>query len=146
MSRAGAADQGFTLLELLVVLVIMAVLAVAVAGRVSGGFGGGTVRSDADRLVEDLRRTRELARSRADIATLEIAPDGAGWSGVRLATGTRVRLWPEPDDGVAPIVRFFPDGSAEARELRLEGTDDVVVVRVEPITGAVGVTGLGDAD
>lgn len=127
-------------------LVIMAVLAVAVAGRVSGGFGGGAVRSDADRLVEDLRRTRERARSRAEIAALEIAADGAGWTGVRLASDTRVTLSPAPDDGVAPIVRFFPDGSADARELRLEGTGGAVVVRVEPITGAVGVVGVGDVD
>lgn len=146
MSRAGAADQGFTLLELLVVLVIMAVLAVAVAGRVSGGFGGGAVRADADRLVEDLRKTRELARSRAEIAALEFAADGGGWSGVRLTSGTRVRLWPAPENGATPAVRFFPDGSADARELRLAGAGGAVVVRVEPITGAVSVTGLTDAD
>lgn len=146
MSRAGAGDRGFTLLELLVVLVIMAVLATAVAGRVSGGFEGGAVRADADRLVEDLRRTRERARSRADIATLEIAADGAGWSGVRLTSGTRVTLWPQADDGALPTVRFFPDGSADARELRLSGAGGAVAVRIEPITGAVSVAGLDDAD
>lgn len=145
MSRAGPADRGFTLLELLVVLVIMAILAVAVAGRVQGGFGGGAVQADAARLIEDLRRTREAARARAEIVALRLAPDGAGWEGVRLSSGTRLRLSPEPEDGAPAQLRFFPDGSAEAREVTLERNGEVLAVRIEPITGVIGFAGSGNA-
>jgi type II secretion system protein H len=136
MSRAGAADGGFTLLELLVVLVIMAVLATALAGRVVGGYGAAGVRADADRLVEDLRRTRELARAIDRTVDLELAADGSGWAEVVLAEGTTARLLGRTPE--APQrVRFHPDGSAEPAAVLIARDGSGFRVSVEPLTGAV---------
>ncbi len=79
-------NQGFTLIEILIVLVILAV----VAGLVTLSIGGderGTLQREAQRLTGALEYAADRARFRHEIVGVSALPDGRGW-----------RFWTIPED------------------------------------------------
>ncbi len=104
MSRAGSAERGFTLLEILVVLTIVALVAMIVAPRFHA-MDGPSIRMAAQAVADQLRVVRENAIDGARIETVDL-------EGLRARIGFRGTI---SLDGDSRLV-FFPDGSAtEAR-------------------------------
>ena len=62
VSRAGA-TQGFTLIEILIVVTLIAALTLVLIGAMNGGMDGLKLRSNAKKLVAELRHARAQAIS-----------------------------------------------------------------------------------
>lgn len=142
-------QQGFTLIELIVVMLVMAVLAAYVGTRWS--FGDATVSAQAEQLARDLRHTQMLAMQQG--RTLRLEATGGGY---RVTDGASVILDPATqedfiqalDSGVSlsggPVEfdsmgRPVSGGSlaGAAVSFSLSGSSDTAAVSVAPVTGFV---------
>ncbi|BCO32445.1 hypothetical protein TspCOW1_25480 [Thiohalobacter sp. COW1] len=142
-------QQGFTLIELIVVMLVMAVLAAYVGTRWS--FGDATVSTQAEQLARDLRHTQMLAMQQG--RTLRLESIGGGY---RVTDGASVILDPAThedfiqalDNGVSlsggpvefdSLGRPVSGGSltSAAVGFSLSGSSDTVAVSVAPVTGFV---------
>lgn len=125
MSRAGAAEAGFTLLELLVVLTVMALATMVVAPRFASLREPGLRQVGRDVALE-LRGARGSAMRGGGIARVE--PEAIG---ARLPAGFRL--------GGDTIV-FYPDGRSSGGSLRLADAAGELRLDVDWLTGAVAVS------
>ena len=142
-------QQGFTLIELIVVMLVMAVLAAYVGTRWS--FGDATVSVQAEQLARDLRHTQMLAMQQGRTLRLE-----ATGSGYRVTDGASVITDPATqqnfiqtlDNGVSlgggsiefdSLGRPVSGGSlaSAAVGFSLSGSSDTAAVTVAPVTGFV---------
>ena len=134
--------NGFTLLELMVVLVLLAITAAASVPAFLGEHTMSTERRVATRLVEELASARTRARASGTPATFVLAPsDGHFWLTTRdsIASGTvttdrSVRL----DGGAGDRVqcRFEPTGPATPCTITVRGSH-TLTVRVNGWTGEI---------
>ena len=150
MSRRWRSQNGFTLLELIVVLVIITVMLAISAPRLAERAQGSVVRGAA----YDLQTLASAARARAvlsgQVVGLMFSSEGQELRLIaqsrtaqgstlvdltprrRLPEGMQVRFIPQADDGQQEVIRFHPDGSAEAGEVRLQdkqGTEWILPVQ-----------------
>jgi general secretion pathway protein H len=136
--------QGFTLVELLVVLLVLGLLLAA-----SGGAGllrppAPSAAVDAQRLADALRvaRSQAVSRNRETALVLDLATRswrvGAARS-ERWSPALDVELTAAASEAMsrAGAIRFFPDGSSTGGTIRLRGGDRAATVRVDWLTGAV---------
>ena len=120
-----AANNGFTLLELLVVITILALVSTLVG--VNFGGDGTNLDSIARTLVTDLRYVRSKAMIANADAALVLDPD----SGAYYSRAAKIER-PLPDsvsveltvdlrdtDGRRGQIVFYPDGSSSGGEVRL---------------------------
>ncbi|MFO1035949.1 MAG: prepilin-type N-terminal cleavage/methylation domain-containing protein [Geminicoccaceae bacterium] len=128
MSRAGAAEQGFTLLELLVVLALLA-LALGIAlprlpiGRTPGA------EKVAGLVAAKVKDVRSAAMRTGTVGTV----DGAV---LALVLPKGMRLQPL---GGGPIV-FMPNGMSSGGGLEISGNaNDRAAVIIERLTGRISV-------
>lgn len=140
-------NAGFSLVEVLAVLTIMAL----VLGAVSIRMGGGLERVRLDALAREI--SAELNRAR--IAAIHTNREAL----FRVDMETRRFGTPEPDhelpegvvirlvtarsetsvDARSGAIRFFPDGTSTGGRLELERKGRMLTVRVDWLTGHVGV-------
>jgi general secretion pathway protein H len=139
------ADDGFTLLELMIVFVITALAASLVLPRIGAGSEQAALRSAALQLAAGLRATRTEAMSGSrDAAFVIDMPARRYWAdgAVRprgLPRGIAVLTGHAPG---APIitdratVRFKPDGSASGGWIGLRSQTSAADITIDWLTGA----------
>ena len=132
MSRAGAAERGFTLLELLVVLTLMALLAAVALPRM-----GTLLRPSIDRTSRQVALAIRDQRSTA-MRTGALAPVHAAAILPLLPRGTQV----EQDGFGEAGLLFFPNGTSTGGRLVLAAADGRRAVDVDWLTGRVTVAAL----
>jgi len=136
--------EGFTLVELIVVLAILAGLAAMVAPSFSRTVASARVRTAASDVRSTFARARALAvasaRERSAVFDLSRGGFGVDNEAVRLLPET-IRLGvvlPGGDrqDRGSVRVRFFPDGGGEAAKISVTAQDGGALrVTVDPLTG-----------
>lgn len=139
--------QGFTLVELLVVLVILALVLALLPPFLAGGQARAELQSATGELAAALRETR--SRAIHDGKTAIFIVDGAhGTFGVlaadaplrRLSKGFRLGLLAPRDQTLEPgrgIIRFFADGSSTGGVVRLLRGERQADVAIDWLTGRV---------
>ena len=148
IAAARAAERGFTLLELMVVLLIIGLLLVLVPGHLWRSQPGLEVKVAARALADGLRQTRSdaLASNRELVFTLDVAGhsfrpgqdhpleplDGAIQLGLDTARSEVV-------DGGRGQIRFFPDGSSTGGRIRLGMQAQQAQVTVDWLTGQIAI-------
>jgi general secretion pathway protein H len=125
-SRAGSADAGFTLLELLLVLAIMGLLIAVAAPR----FQAASTPSLATRAAL-LASSFRVARQRA---VLSGRPERVAIAAPLDSDEAEGEA--PPSDASAELV-FFPDGSSTGGRILLEEERRLIALEVDPLTGAV---------
>lgn len=136
MSMARTRADGFTLLELLVVLAIMGLMvAIAMPFTVSTIAQAG-LRADARALTSQLRRLQHQAQERREtivIATLAVHTlPGAVFAAPQAGRGTVTLA------GGRPVI-FYPDGTSSGGTLRLREGGRALDIGVAWMTGAIDV-------
>jgi general secretion pathway protein H len=145
MTSRQQSTQGFTLLELLVVMFLAAITIGVVATQFSGVASGFELKAESRKLAALLRHTRTRAISHslslgvvslADGVQYQILPDG---DEVALPEGIYLSINPGADEVVfaQPGVYFYPDGSSSGGTLQLKSDAGDYTVEVNWLTGEV---------
>ena len=138
------ADEGFTLLELLLVLGILALAAVFSLPLINRPVGDATLTATAQKLANDMRVARAAAiRDNAertmtiDLARRRFWVDGLTGASVipNGITVDFVTLQAEQLSGRLGRLRFFVDGSATGGNVILKAERRVVNVELDWMTG-----------
>lgn len=124
MSRARRTEQGFTLLEIMVVLVI-ASLAVMVAVPRFASLLEPSIGEQAGRIERTVRRARAAARSTAAVRRLDarMLTAALGMSGAIV-------------EGEGSVL-FYPDGSSSGGVFTLRSGGDRLQLSIDWLTGRV---------
>ncbi len=137
-------DDGFTLLELLIVLSIMGLVLAVVVSHGPIRSRGLDMRAAAGAIAQSFRAARAQAIERSETVSVVIDPQqhrfAADRGGIHpLAPDLAVTLLPGtiPGPGDVGIVRFSPDGSASGGGVRLGNGARQVQIGVEWLTGRV---------
>lgn len=136
------AIDGFTLLELLVVMAVIGIVLSVLPVLLTGRFDGDDIASVADQLIADLRLARNKAVTSNQPASLVIDNTRDGY--VLLPSGQRRDL----PDGIRLVltsmsgrddesVRFFPDGTSTGARLHVELGNDRFPIDISWPTGRI---------
>jgi general secretion pathway protein H len=144
--RRAACQQGFTLLELMVVIGILALAVAIVAPSLNRARLSLLARSAAYELAAGLRAARAAAQSanRDQIVTIDLARHRYWAEGVvaprTFPANVAVELAVPESERLGPAagrVRFFPDGSASGARVVLNDGRQAASVLVDWLNGAV---------
>lgn len=137
-------DEGFTLIEILVVIAIMGVIMGLIIGRGPMRSRGLEARAAAGSIAQSLRaaRAQAIATDRnvqvaIDPARHAFAPDGGRAVAISpeltLAVGPPILRGP----GTVRLIRFSPDGSSSGGQVLLGTGRHRIGITVEWLTGQV---------
>jgi len=137
-------DDGFTLMELMVVLAIMGVLIGILVARGPVHSVGLQTRAAAGALAQALRAARAQAIDRSETVTVAIDPVHRVFAADRgpvqhFAASMDVAVLPPalPGPNDTRLIRFSPDGSASGGEILLGAGKRRLSITVEWLTGRV---------
>jgi general secretion pathway protein H len=144
-SPAGSPVQGFTLIELMLVLMLMGIASVMVLPNIEKGMQDREVRRSALGLAAAARnlRSRAIDEGMPQLLVLDI-----GQNNYRAARSAEVHLpadvkfaavvGGEIVDGEARQFVFFPNGSSHGGSIALLGGHGIsYAIRLEPLTGKI---------
>ena len=151
--------QGFTLLEMMVVLIIMALILVIVPPFLPNVIASTHVKSAARELAASLKHARSQAVNHQSETTLVVNVDQnkyvitEGSTNIKSNKQTYKHL-ALPDEAALSLitaeseqlsrhvgqVRFFPDGSSTGGQIKLTFKDQEYIVDVHWLTGKVKIT------
>jgi general secretion pathway protein H len=140
--------QGFSLLELLIVVVIMGMVYVLVPGMIFGGVSGADLRASSRDIASGLRQARSLAVSerREAIVTLDLDKRAFSLSGnariFQLPEKLEFKLYTAQSEIVNErqgSIRFFPDGSSTGGRVTVASGERKYLVDVDWLTGKVAI-------
>jgi general secretion pathway protein H len=147
-------DDGFTIVEVLVLMAVVAVTVGAVVPYIRPSKSAVSLNTVAQTLAADLRtrRNKAIATRSDQVAILDTASRAllAGAMSVTLPDGATVSLTAIRQSGLegasptAGRIVFFPDGSSTGGKITLRGDSNTVVVTVDWLTGAVRVERTAD--
>lgn len=146
----GRRPSGFTLIEVMAVLAILAVAGAAVAPRLQALLEPGP-RASAENLAEAYRRARDLATTRARLATVTVDPRTGAWrlfageahGDVNSAVAGGNLLTDQPDarilgtGGELAVMRFDGRGRAWGPVLEIADGGNRHRVHVDTWTGGI---------
>jgi len=145
-------QQGFTLIEVIVVMLVVGLAAAVVVPGVGRGVDAFRARAEVSGFSAFLRYAREQAVTRRVSQEVRVIPDarlilltsgGSDRARVSRRIGQGVRI-----DATAPsglVVKFLPEGRSSGGAFRIEGPGGrVYTVTVDALTGRV-VNRRGDA-
>jgi general secretion pathway protein H len=145
LPRRGVPSQGFSLLEVLLVVAILAIASVLAAAAIRGGTPGLQLRTQAKKIAAQLRHTRAHAIATGEAQRFTLDPAAHAWT----APGDRDGEIPEemaiafigarevqPRAGEGAIV-FFPDGASTGGRVQLSLRSAAWNVDVAWLTGEV---------
>jgi len=136
-------SQGFTLVELMVVMVIIALVMGLVATSISRSISGAEARAASRKLVASLRYTRARAIIDKKEQVFEVNTDDRSYQapgreqvnlpeGVELTiTTARSEITSEAVSGI----RFFPDGGSTGGHIELTVNDREYRINIAWLTG-----------
>ena len=134
--------NGFTLVELLVVLAIMALVVTLLAPMLRIGRSGADLRSASSEMLAAMRTTRSLAIAQNRPTALLLDPVyGRYGEPMRyhlLPKGMIMSwraLWPVAGQNDLGAIYFFPDGSASGGEIDLKTGNAVGAIVVDWFSG-----------
>lgn len=140
--------NGFTLLEIVVVIAIVGVLLAAVPGFMFRDQSGLRLETAVRTVADGLRRTRSEAvrRNRVQVFMVDVASRRFRAGGERpltqldrsLELGLATARSELIDEGTGSI-RFFPDGSSTGGRVALASGDRYAEVTVDWLTGLVAI-------
>ncbi|MGH7036280.1 MAG: GspH/FimT family pseudopilin [Stellaceae bacterium] len=157
MSRTGrdaAAQRGFTLIELVVVLAILALVTAMALPFLAGAGKKADARLATREIAAGLRLTRNLAmvRGRAEAFFIDTATGafraGSTATPQRLPGDVRLVLFTtagEQRSASAGSIRFFADGSSTGGGIRLQAGNSRSEVLVDWLTGHLTIGDGADA-
>ena len=143
-SRPGR-PQGFTLIEVIVVLLVVGLGAAVVVPGIGRGVDALRARAEVSGFSAFLRYAREQAVTRRVSQEVRIDP-GARMLVLTAAGSERARASRRIGEGVridatgpsGLVVKFLPEGRSSGAAFRIEGPGGrVYIVTVDPLTGRV---------
>lgn len=140
---AGRRSQGFTLVEMIVVLLIAALAMALVGTSISRSISGAEMRNAANKVAASLRYTRTRAILTKSEQVFLLDTDSRSYTAsdreaVVLPKGMNVELntaRSELTSETAGGIRFFPDGGSTGGNVRLEANGRIYRVNVAWLTG-----------
>jgi general secretion pathway protein H len=144
VSRAAKA-RGFTLIEILIVVTLIAALTVILIGAMNGGMDGLKLRSNAKKLVAELRHARAQAIATGTVQRFTIVPEQRTWTGAKQHHGEFPKAIKVVFTGVRQVqaregegaILFFEDGASTGGRIQLRVKKAAMNVDVAWLTGEV---------
>jgi general secretion pathway protein H len=143
-----APPQGFTLLEMLVVLAIGAAVYVVLLGSPFGAASAGDLKAAARRLASGLRTAQTTAMVTHRDALLTIDMDSRQFTVAGDATAQQIsdrielKLYTAQSEVASEkrgSIRFYPDGSSTGGRITVSSGERKFLVDVDWLTGRVSV-------
>jgi len=145
LTPAFAAQHGFSLLEILLVVTLIAVVGTVTAVNLSGAMDGLRLRSAAREISNELRHARARAIASGQVQRFEMDMAARTWT----VDGGRQGRWPDmlevrltaarelqPATGVGAIV-FFADGASSGGRIELSRDGAMMQIDVAWLSGQV---------
>lgn len=141
----GSGRQGFTLIEVVIVLFVLGLAAAVVVPSVGRGSDALRTRADVAGFSAFLRHAREQAITRGEPHEVRVDPEArllvlalSGSEAVRASKRLSSRLRIEAHPPSALTVQFLPHGLSTGGSFRIEGPGGrIYLVSVHPLTGRV---------
>ena len=140
-----AVSQGFTLVEILIVVTLIAALTLLLVGAMNGGMDGLKLRSNAKTLVAELRHARAQAISTGTVQRFTIEPEKRIWTGAKQRHGEFPKALEVTFTGVRQVqaregegvILFFEDGASTGGRIQLRLKNAAWNVDIAWLTGEV---------
>ena len=138
-------SQGFTLIEILIVVTLVAALTLLLVGAMNGGMDGLKLRSNAKTLVAELRHARAQAISTGTVQRFTVEPEKRIWTGAKQRHGEFPKALEVTFTGVRQVqaregegvILFFEDGASTGGRIQLRVENAAWNVDIAWLTGEV---------